>query len=402
MSGGQVAAAAGTEDTRVLGIRRLQECLEPLESRLIPAARGSKRPLFPHKGGRWTRELAAAADFSACDIGLLLHDLVVLDLDGEDRDHQDADAMLQWLHSSVGITAGANVQTRTSKGYHLIFRRTTELDVLQVFDGARCIALEPTHPLWVALPARVKAISQLNSHGRHVLPIDVKTVTASLCPVTGLHTAGVVMVPPSQGKEWVHPPWERGFAPVPECLLALLRFAACRRPRALQPRRGVNVAPDVEIAERRMLRQLFGFVEPLQLMDGRHFSAGNRSARHPCPCCHNKRVYGNSGVVVTQPHKNQNWSRTYHRHNDHHWVTVRNINANSCRPLTKACPPELRHLCTDTPVAMSGRPKSAEAGQTKLILCKTKDSSGEALSNMARLPARLHAQQPPPVALHTI
>ena len=168
---------------------------------LIPLA--SKRPKYAHSNGQWTwddwdRWLASrtsleseagngsgngnnqngSADHLA--VGVLMRDMLCLDVD----DH----ALCDWLRRErPSWFDPPPVEAITRKGRHFIWSRQTGEYASTLTDRAR------------SLVATCVPEAFLDVNGE--VPIDIKTVTS-----TG--TAGLLVVSPSPGKEWVRSPWQ--------------------------------------------------------------------------------------------------------------------------------------------------------------------------------------------------
>lgn len=183
---------------------------------VMPVKRGTKRPMFVHKGGQWTWDAFAAfnthmrshalsaagggATASACaeepfDYCLILHDLCIVDFDHED----DADMFATRFAGFSAVRDAPRVKTR--KGVHFWFRRTQEADRYGFFDGARQV-----HPR-----------------------VDFKTVCRS-------GTGGVVMIPPSVDKAWLTPVPDDPPPHVPLPVLCALARPSCVAPPLLHLR----------------------------------------------------------------------------------------------------------------------------------------------------------------------
>lgn len=130
---------------------------------LMPVEKGTKRPMFGHKGGKWTwvdfaKFTRAHRDMRAFDLCIVLHDICVIDIDDE-RLAADLVRRFPELDETTMV--------RTARGRHYYFLRTAEADEHGYYDGA----------------------------GQRTHGIDFKSVCR-----TG--TGGVIMVPPSCGKLW--------------------------------------------------------------------------------------------------------------------------------------------------------------------------------------------------------
>lgn len=155
---------------------RIQDVLDSLGSRsiVVPCPVGKKQPMFPHRGGVWTRD-ASIRFFKSRQpdpfwIGILLRDECVYDFDSMEI-YESACARFGELRSAPAET--------TSRGMHVFFLRSPAVDAANLTDNP------------------------LNDPetGRK-LEIDFKTHTNS---VVGEHvTRALVVVSPSAGRSWVH------------------------------------------------------------------------------------------------------------------------------------------------------------------------------------------------------
>jgi len=144
----------------------------------MPVKRGVKSPMFRHKDGAWTWacfDRARAKHVPANDIGVLLQDLCVVDVDTREleRDMEERFPVLTRV-----------AKERTAKGAHYWFRRSPEADRDGYFD----------------------------SHGARTHGVDFKTRCRN-------GTGGLVVVAPSTGKTWVRQPNETNMTPIPFDLL---------------------------------------------------------------------------------------------------------------------------------------------------------------------------------------
>ena len=158
----------------------------------------SKTPCVRHKQG-WDAECARRffrgepAD-SRVGLALCLRSMIVLDFDTE----ASYDTMLRQFPA---LGAPDAPRARTAKGWHVLFRRTPELDALGVWDKARCLTVDGVE-----------------------VPVDVKTRAS-----TG--TGGILAVYPSAGKEWVVDLKEVQPPPMPD---GLVRWLDAHQRRALR------------------------------------------------------------------------------------------------------------------------------------------------------------------------
>lgn len=158
----------------------------------IPLKKEQKSPLYPHKNlfdeelwYKWNANGERHVQ-QGHPIGLTLRqDLIVFDIDDE--------AWCEYLKEkfpSFTLTPCC----KTKKGAHFYFRRTQQCEALGIYDGAR--NLKTMRKDCVAgLPYESEG-SEAKDDDLLVMPIDTKTVCS-----TG--TGGIIVVPPSQGKEWV-------------------------------------------------------------------------------------------------------------------------------------------------------------------------------------------------------
>lgn len=131
----------------------------------MPVLKAQKCPAFKHANGSWTWD--SFERFYAPhkhDIGVLLHDLCVVDVDSHDL----VAALEQEFPALKNVPC-----ERTSKGRHYFFERSALADKLGFFDGR----------------------SQVRRG------IDFKTVCSN-------GTSGIIIVSPSEHKSWVRSPWE--------------------------------------------------------------------------------------------------------------------------------------------------------------------------------------------------
>lgn len=145
---------------------------------LMPCkAKGSKVPMHVHKNGAWTWASfdAIQKDCFSNDVGLLLQDLCVVDVDN--------DALSTQLEADYPELTLAPCE-RTRKGRHYFFRRSTLSDADGYYDGA----------------AQVQK------------GVDFKTVCSQ-------GTSGFVVIAPSTDKRWVRPLWATPVAPIGDALL---------------------------------------------------------------------------------------------------------------------------------------------------------------------------------------
>lgn len=149
----------------------------------MPCPPGSKRPMFCHSSSPWHwDDLEFFAEHQAGskphDIGILLCRLCVVDVDSL--------AQCEELEARFPILCRVPCET-TKKGRHYYFERSAKADRHGYFDGR----------------------AQL------VKGVDFKTACRN-------GSAGFVVAAPSEGKEWVRPPWSAGgrLEPIPDDLLA--------------------------------------------------------------------------------------------------------------------------------------------------------------------------------------
>ena len=131
----------------------------------MPCAKGSKAPLYPHKGDVWnwsdfdTFAKQHKSYFRHYDVGLLLKDLCVIDVDSV----QQAMILERDFPELKSVPCEA-----TCKGRHYFFRRSALADNEGFYDG----------------PAQVER------------GIDFKTISQH-------GTSGFVVIAPSTGKKWI-------------------------------------------------------------------------------------------------------------------------------------------------------------------------------------------------------
>lgn len=140
----------------------------------------AKGPMFAHKDGKWTWPRFDSEFAKLCrkpiNIGILNKTLFNLDFDNKEL----ADV---WEAKYAELQTAPKQQTKN--GFHYILGRTELCNVLGLFDGAR----------------------QFFAEDGSKLDLDIKTVCR-----TG--TAGVLVVAPSKGKEWIRPIWETPIQPI--------------------------------------------------------------------------------------------------------------------------------------------------------------------------------------------
>lgn len=141
---------------------------------LMPVKKGTKHPVMPHSGGRWSWDkleewkrlnpsdknagMERYERYERCDACILMSDLCVIDVDDEE--------IALRLESKFPILHDVPME-RTRRGRHYWFRRSQEADLFGYYDG----------------------------HGQREKGIDFKTKCR-----TG--TGGVVVIAPSSGKTW--------------------------------------------------------------------------------------------------------------------------------------------------------------------------------------------------------
>ena len=161
-------------------MQHLDQVLERLAPNdlLMPVSRGSKHPMFSHKGNQWSRD--KFQDFVNCckepfDVCVLLRDLCVIDVDSHE--------IAQQLEARFPELLTAPMET-TRHGRHYWFKRSPLCDELGYFDGAAQI--QPK--------------------------IDFKTVCS-----TG--TSGIIVVAPSVNKHFVREITETNLIEIPQNIL---------------------------------------------------------------------------------------------------------------------------------------------------------------------------------------
>jgi hypothetical protein len=131
----------------------------------MPVPAGTKRPMFGHRNKEWTwtkLEKFTKSRKEAFDIGVVLHDICVVDVDNAE--------LVARLEARFPVLCSVPC-VATSRGRHYWFRRTALADANGYYDG----------------------------HGQREHGVDFKSVCHS-------GTGGLVMVPPSKGKVWLRPP----------------------------------------------------------------------------------------------------------------------------------------------------------------------------------------------------
>lgn len=205
------------KDKKFAGLNRMEFWLlsEYPNDVLMPIQQGTKAPKFAHRHGSWTwdkylawRDEQASDDIKEVgDVGILLRDLCIVDVD----DHATA------LELEKRFPVLLHVPTeQTARGRHYWFSRPHEVaDRVGFYDGA----------------------SQV------IKGVDFK----SICK-TG--TSGFVLVAPSTNKMWLRAPWDApcGGGAIPEIPLALLEAIA--RPTAGQINRSMAISAYVKRSPR--------------------------------------------------------------------------------------------------------------------------------------------------------
>ena len=161
---------------------------------LIPCDRGQKRPLFPHAHNSWTWEnyddflrSSSSSSPKSYDLCVVLSDLCVVDIDDPVRINEFENLFKDVIDCGVP-------RSNTSKGRHYWFIRPEVADERGYYDGR----------------------AQRRSG------VDFKSVCS-----TG--TGGVISVPPSLNKSWLHPPYKPGTNPLAGVFampLGILNFVA--------------------------------------------------------------------------------------------------------------------------------------------------------------------------------
>jgi hypothetical protein len=182
---------------------------------LIPVKQGTKHPCFAHANGSWTWEKYAAAKSLHFDVCVALKELCVIDVDSEEQV-----AELEWRFPMLkSVTC-----ERTRKGRHYWFVRTPYADANGYLDGA----------------------------AQRERGIDFKTITR-----TG--TGGIVVVAPSENKEWIRAPWDVAPIAIPDALLdAIATPSHCDQALSLH---FVDTNEIVHMESCRWLRK-FAYLEP--------------------------------------------------------------------------------------------------------------------------------------------
>lgn len=159
---------------------------------LIPLVPGEKRPMRSHKkpdgsGSPWTWEAFEAwrAQAKEFDVGILLRELCVIDVDSA--------AMVETLEREFPVLCEVPSE-QTAHGRHYYFERSPLADLRGYYDGRR----------------------------PRMDHVDFKTVCRN-------GTSGLVAACPSPGKAWIRAPWDVGhLVPIPDALLQ--RVAASSAP----------------------------------------------------------------------------------------------------------------------------------------------------------------------------
>lgn len=151
---------------------------------LMPVPFGEKRPEFAHRDGAWSWEKFHNTSLVAGprDLGVLLRDLCVVDVDGFD--------IASDLERRFPVLTTAPCE-QTNHGYHYWFRRPAIATEMRYFDGA----------------------------SQREAKIDFKSISAN-------GTSGFVVVAPSTNKLWIRPLWSTPIVDIP---LELLETVAMPR-----------------------------------------------------------------------------------------------------------------------------------------------------------------------------
>ena len=144
-----------------------------------------KRPMMAHRDGKWTWKRFEKVDLRKAKlIGILLRDIVVIDIDG--REYVALyEEIYPWLQTCP--------KELTKNGAHYFFLRTKLCDDLRLYDAARAMKSE-------TLPRPA---------GTDVIPIDIKTLCSTM-------TGGFLAVTPSENKSWVagREPWNTAMTDI--------------------------------------------------------------------------------------------------------------------------------------------------------------------------------------------
>ena len=134
---------------------------------LMPVEKGKKFPMFQHHGGMWKWtdfdtfcHKKSSSELKKLDYCIILNEICVVDIDDNDLAN-DFEIKFPELNSTV-------VKCKTSRGMHYYFIRSPKADRDGYYDGA----------------------------GQKIKGIDFKSVCKT-------QTGGVIMVPPSSGKQWI-------------------------------------------------------------------------------------------------------------------------------------------------------------------------------------------------------
>lgn len=150
---------------------------------LMPCKKGTKFPSFPHVQGAWDWDKCGVflrkntRLFKEYDIGILLHDLCVVDIDDDD--------IRKEFETTYPVLKSVPME-ETKNGAHYFFLRSEKCDSHGYYDGARQIRQG----------------------------IDFKTRTQ-------VGTSGFLVVSPSTDKTWIRAPWnaENEMICIPDDLL---------------------------------------------------------------------------------------------------------------------------------------------------------------------------------------
>lgn len=155
---------------------------------IIPCS-SHKAPLYPHKDGAYTWNTIVDKNIQFADngqIGVILKDLIVLDIDNqiEAKTMEDKFPFLKDVVSEF-----------TTKGKHYYFKRTTLCDKLGIYDLSRCI---------------------FDEDGVTKKEVDCKTIAT-----TG--TGGIIIIAPSPNKKWLNSIYDNDITAIPDDLVKYLK-----------------------------------------------------------------------------------------------------------------------------------------------------------------------------------
>ena len=226
--------------------RNLRSCLDRFLRKhypndlLMPVRPGTKHPEFAHKDGQWTWErldqfLLVQPDRDVC---VVLRELCVVDVDDE--------KLAVALEARFPVLETAPME-KTRRGRHYWFLRSDAADTLGYYDGA----------------------------GQRMVKVDFKSVCR-----TG--TGGVVVVAPSNGKQWVRRPWDVGCRPFEIPLDLLDAIAVPQAPPSSAPLLAFSDDDDDDRRER--FDDSAGLLRSMAYFEPLFDESFDQDAPFPVPC----------------------------------------------------------------------------------------------------------------------